>query len=228
MKNSYKHSLVIAVIFATLSSPDSAALGQIAPPPPAPGTMVAPGQGAVGEAAPGTVLRIRRKPRLNTRDWRQRTPVFTGSSSRSRAREWGVFEIAYDTAPEWIDELMVTFTIMAQSTDPAHKERPFSLYKLTVRYTDVPAGRDKLASAILLPSALLRYGQPIGLAVEFNVNGKVVASESVETSAILKDRWWENPAIIDSPKTVKREGYLVERGKTPFSLVNIDEFEESR
>ena len=44
----------------------------------------------------------------------------------------------------------------------------------------------------------------------------------------LKDRWWENAAIMDSAKTAKREGYLLERVKTPFGLLNLDDHEVSK
>lgn len=201
--------------------------------PPAPRGVVAPGVVA-GPGAPGAVvdpaslLRIRKLPRLTSRDWLQRTPVFAGGGSRGKPREWGVFEVTYDTLPLWIDELTVSFTLMLQSTDPAQQQQPFSLFRLTSRFIDVAQGRDKVATAVLLPSAVLRYGRPIGFAAEFSVNGQVVGSESVATEPFLKDRWWENRDIVDSPRTVKREGYLLERAKTPFGLVNIDDNEVSK
>lgn len=197
--------------------------------PPAPGLAVNPGMpGAAQAMDPSKVLRIRKVPRLGSRDWLQRTPVFAGSASRGKPREWGVFEVVYDTAPEWIDELTVSFTLMLQATDPALQQQPFTVCRLTCRYIDVAKGNDKVASAILLPSALLRYGRPIGFAAEFSVNGQVVGSEAAATEAFLKDKWWENAAIMDSPRTVKREGYLLDRIKTPFGLVNIDENEVSK
>lgn len=170
---------------------------------------------------------IRKMPRLNSaRDWTQRTPVFVGPTSRS-PKDWGVFEVVFDSKPEWIDELAVTFHLMLQSPD-AQAQQPFSLYRLTSRYQDVAGGRGKTISAVLLPAALLRHGRPIGLAVEFAVEGQVIASQSEVLMPFLGERWWENPQIVDSPRTVKREGYLLERAKTPFGLVNIDDNEVSK
>ncbi len=189
----------------------------------------APAAAVPGAAQPDLsgVLRVRKSPRLsNARDWQQRTPVFIGQASRT-PRDWGVFEVVFDANPKWTDELVVTFHLMLQNTDP-QEQPPFSLYRLTSRYMDVAQGRNKVVSAVLLPSALQRHGRPIGLAVEFSVNGQVVATESDTTAAFLRDRWWENAQIVDSPQTVKREGYLLERSRTPFALVNIDDHEVSK
>ncbi len=202
--------------------------------------LVAPG-GTMGATVgvPGTpgatramdlesAMRIRKLPRLNSREWLQRTPQMFAGTSRSRAREWGVFEVNFDTAPDWIDELVVTFTVMLHSNDREMAEQPFSFFRVTSRFIDVIKGNNKTVSAVMLPSALQRYGRPIGFVVEFSINGQVVAVESTVTEKFLEDKWWENPNIVDSPKTVKREGYLLERAKTPFGFVNIDENEVSR
>ncbi len=211
--------VAVPVVLIAMFTRQTAA--QMAPPPPAVGRPPAADQAATD------AIRIRRMPRLNNRtDWVQRTPVFTGTAAR-RPRDWGVFEVAFDSSPEWIDELAVTFHLMMQSADP-REERPFSLYRVTSRYIDVAQGRGRLVSAVLLPSALLRHGRPIGLAVEFSIGGQVVAHEATATEAFLRDRWWENPQVVDSPRTVQREGYLLERAKTPFALVNIDDNEVSK
>ncbi len=198
------------------------AAAQVAPPPPAVARPPAAEQPQATD-----VIRIRRMPRLNSRtDWVQRTPVYAGTASR-RPRDWGVFEVVFDSSPEWIDELVVTFHVMLQSADP-REERPFSLCRVTSRYIDVAQGRGRQVSAVLLPSALLRHGRPIGFAVEFAIGGQVVAAESSATEAFLRDRWWENPQVVDSPRTTQREGYLLERADTPFALLNIDDNEVSR
>lgn len=192
----------------------------------------AAGPGAASPVAGAAVdltgaLRIRKFPRLsNERDWRQRTPVFAGQASRN-PREWGVFEVVFDSAPKWIDELVVTFHVMSQGLDEAGGQQ-FNLYRLTSRFVDIAQDRNRVVSAVLLPTALMRHGKPIGFAVEFAIGGKVVATESDVAAPFLKDRWWENPMIVDSPKTIKREGYLLERSKTPFGLVNIDDNEVSK
>ena len=43
-----------------------------------------------------------------------------------------------------------------------------------------------------------------------------------------KAKWWEVQQIVNNPLTFKRDGYLVDRSKTPFSVVAIDDYEMSK
>ena len=36
--------------------------------------------------------------------------------------------------------------------------------------------------------------------------------------------WWKKPEITDNKNVIRRDG-LVDRSKTPFALVNIDDYE---
>ncbi len=170
-------------------------------------------------------LVIRHMPRLSK--VKQPTPQFNTSASRQstgRAREWGVFEVTYDTVPEWMDEVVVTYYLMAERRGTEAKKE-YALFQTTVRYADVPRG-DHTACVVLPPAAVLRYGdQFIGFAVEFTAaDGTLLAVQSEVAGSVLRAEWWKNTDVTESKSVVKRDG-LVDRSKTPFALVNIDDYE---
>ena len=167
-------------------------------------------------------VRIVRLPQMNA--FKARTPSFTGGAASTR--EWGVFDVEFDSAKEWTD-MNVNFMLFMNNAKDADK--PFSLFKTSVRYPDVEKGKRKKVGVVLSPEALKRFGSPIGFAVEFMVDGKPAAVQSIEGGVLQgKDKWWDDPQIVNSPKTVKRDGYLLDRGKTPFGYVSIDDYEMSR
>ena len=104
-----------------------------------------------------------------------------------------------------------------------------SFFTLTLSYSDIARGRDHKVGAVLQPAALLRYGKPIGVAAKISVGGKEVDAKA-DGEGLLKgaEKWWENPKIVDSPKVQKRDGYLIDRMKSPFQLQDNDNYEESR
>ena len=88
---------------------------------------------------------------------------------------------------------------------------------------------------MLHPNGWMRYGDPsdpvkglIGFAVEFSVKGKVIDQYSdIKPGcelAKVKD-WWKNDQVLSSDAVKTLDGYLMERGKTPFALVNPDDYE---
>ena len=183
---------------------------------------------AVPVAAPqraDAVMRIRSLTELG-RNCLQRAPNVGLKSTK--VRNWGVFDVVFDTAPEWIDEMSVTFTVMVQNPKPKDGERPFSLYQVTSIYKDVAMGRDHKVGAVLIPEGMERYGEPVGFAAQFHIGGVVVA-EMGNGIGYLKgvDKWWANPQVVDSPTVQKREGYLLERSKTVFAMVEVDSYEVS-
>jgi hypothetical protein len=101
---------------------------------------------------------------------------------------------------------------------------------VTVRYTDVRAGRDHEAAAYLRPPALERFGDVVAFAVEIGSGGKVlVEQEQHEGALTLPARWWRDRTVAEnSALVVAREGYLVDRAHSPFALVHIDDQEAIR
>lgn len=169
------------------------------------------------------LLRIRKMTDLN-RDYRQR--AYPLGNRSVKPRDWGVFDVTFDMAPEWVDEMTITYTVMLQNSKVKPPEKVLSLMKLTAMYSDVERGRDRKAGIVIAPSTLARYGDPIGFAVEIFVAGQLAAEEGVVTGPLRGQQdWWKNPAVVDSAAVQKRDGYLVERSKSVFGLVDLDAYE---
>lgn len=183
-----------------------------------------PGIGAPAGLVAGErkILAIRRMPKL--RKVKQPTPVYTTTATKvspGRPREWAVFEVTYDTVPEWLDEVVVTYYLLAERKT-ADGKKEYSFYQTTVRYSDVARG-EHTACVVLPPGPLMRYGDGfVGLAVEFTSgDGKPLDTKS-EVEGTLQQDWWKKTEITD--KLNKRDG-LVDRSKTPFSFINVDDYE---
>jgi len=131
---------------------------------------------------------------------------------------------AYETQPEWIDELTVTFYVL--SLVNSQGKTAYSLYRRDVRYMDVKRGRDHIADVYLRPSALERYGEVVAVGVEFTVKGEVVA-ELGESSLgnQIPAKWWKDPKIVKSEVVTQRDGYLLTRVESPFGWINSDDYE---
>ncbi len=143
---------------------------------------------------------------------------------------WGVIDLTFSTTPDWVDDMAVTFYVMLQNpkADEKKGERPMSFFTLTTSYSDIARGKDHKVGAVLQPAALQRYGKPIGVAAKITVGGEEVDSKS-DGEGLLKnaEKWWENPKIVNSPRVQQRDGYLIDRMKSPFQLQDNDNYEES-
>jgi len=178
---------------------------------------------APGAAAPADVLGIRTFSGLGGSSL-VRTPEYDTSVARGvqRAREWFQIKVAFDTAPEWMDELTVQYFVLTGKREEGNLA--YSLFTTIVRYSDVQEGRNHLVAAYLHPKALLRYGEVAAAAVVFRYEGAVVGSTS-EESIRLPEQWWSNPRVVESEEVTRREGYLMDRSESPFALINIDDYE---
>jgi hypothetical protein len=173
----------------------------------------------------GDKLRVRKLTGLSTKS-RVFTPSFSTDVGRgvNRAREWQAVTVTYDTAPEWLDELQIQFFVLSVMRDPETKRNVYSLYRNTVRYIDIEQGRNHMAVVFLRPTALLRHGEPVAVAAVFSLDGKVVEEVSDEETK-LPEKWWKNPLVTDSEATTIRDGYLQDRSKSPWALINPDDYE---
>lgn len=188
-----------------------------------PAVPAAPGPAA--RAPEGMTLKLKHLPRLG-RATLQRTPDYnaTGSRAARQPREWAVIDVPFVTAPEWMDEIAFTFHVMSERVGPDGKKE-YSLYETTVRYIDVARG-EHLASVVLPPGAVLRYGEPKALAVDVaGADGAPLAADAKSDIASLPADWWKNPKVTDNASVVKRQGCLVDRTKTPFANLNFDDYE---
>jgi hypothetical protein len=108
-------------------------------------------------------------------------------------------------------------------------KKEYNLFQTTIRFVDIQRG-EHTAGAVLQPAGLLRFGEPVAVAVEIaSPDGTVLASDSVTYNVKgLPDDWWKNPKLADVQAVTKRDGYLVDRAKSPFALVDSDDYEVSK
>lgn len=207
--------------FSRLFAPLAAALALAA----APSFAQAPAAKGAPGTNPGEVQIVKV---TSLKDVEHRAPALAGGGG-ARKKKWGAFDVTFQTSPEWIDELTVVYTVMLENPKPAKGEPPLSLLRVSVSYPDVERGREHTAGAVVQPSVLKRYGNALGFAAQLFVDGKEVAAKG-EADGRLKGeaKWWESEKILNSPMVRKREGLLLDRMKTPFSLVDPDNYEESR
>jgi hypothetical protein len=169
------------------------------------------------------IVRIRRFSGISPRS-KVRTPEYRSNISRGSAtpQEWFQVMVSYDSAPEWIDELTFRYYVMTGQREQGKKH--FALFKGVVRYADIPEGRNHLSTAYLHPRAMDRYGEVVAVACEVVHEGKVIAEES-DVAMKLPDQWWRNPLVVDNADVTVKDGYLLDRSRSPWALINIDDEE---
>jgi len=153
-----------------------------------------------------------------------------GISKTGKAPEWRRVNVEYQTNPEWINELKIDFIVVTQKAEreDGKNVKKYSVYKKSVTYTDIEAGRKHFASAFLHPNAEKRYGTTVAAAVVLSVDGvKIEEYGEVATSvrSIFGENWWNNPRIMESDVLVPRSGYLLNKKESPFVFMNIDSYE---
>ena len=170
-------------------------------------------------------LKIRKLSAIGSRSLVE-TPQYQSDVSRSsgRSKKWNEISVLYETTPDWIDELTVEFHVLSSSRDLETKKQVYSLYKLIVRYVDIERGRDHTATAFLRPAAVTRFGVPMAVAAVFSVKGKVIDAVNEETEN-MPEKWWKNPQVIDRADVTVRKGYLLDRTKSPWAMINYDSYE---
>jgi hypothetical protein len=158
-----------------------------------------------------------------------RTPEFNYSVSNTQPkvsrknREWALFEIKYETGAKWTDELKFEYSVITKGKSDDGKDA-YSFYTASVRYVDIPKGEHMSCMAIP-PSLVERYGEPVALALEVtSKDGTVLAKESKSGIPFPSEEWWRDSKVLDNPSMTRRNG-LVDRSKTPFALINPDDYE---
>lgn len=178
--------------------------------------------------------------------WKARTPRIAGNA-QAKEQTWGVFDYSFETKVPWTDNMTATFYLMLDAEEVIRKkdvpeDTPrFSLMQLSLRYSDIPKGKDHKISAVLLPAALERFGKPIGLGLEVSVGDTVVYVDDKNIDGVLVmalqklaqanpggklPKWWEyvNANAMIQSKMARRSDYLLDRAKTPFAVVAIDDY----
>ena len=183
-------------------------------------------RGAEARADGRDIVRIRSFTGLGTRAT-AKTPEYQTNAPRGRkpAGDWGVIEVGYDTAPEWIDELTFQFYVLA--VGEVDGKRQLALYRTSVRYVDIERGRDHMSTVYLHPSAIKRYGPIVAAGVEITSGGNVIA-EASDAGKSLGDGWWKRDEVNKAENIAVKDGYLLDRSRTPFALINVDDYEVIR
>jgi len=201
------------------------ATGSVFAQQPARGTAGGGGGGAADEKI--RIVRFPQTPKASM----VRTPVYNVNVSglqnklSGKPREWAVFEIQYSTGAKWTDELAFNFHVMTKGKNEDDGKDAFSYYTATVRYIDIPKG-NHMSCVVLPPSLVERYGEPVSLALEImGKEGTVLVSQSESPTVPYPSKeWWKDPQVLDSPLCKRRAG-LVSRSKSPFALINADDYE---
>lgn len=165
--------------------------------------------------APGKASKIK-TPEFNVKVNGLQSPI------NSRRREWALFEVKYSTSKRWTDELSFVYHLICKGK-PDADGKIFSYYTTTVRYQDIPKG-SHMSCVALPPSLLERYGDPVALALEVSGKSEVLAVASKTSGISLKNEWWKDSKVLDDQHLARRQG-LVDRSKTPFFLINSDDYE---
>lgn len=158
-----------------------------------------------------------------------RTPEFNCSVQNTmpkvtkKPREWALFEVKYETGSRWTDELAFNYYVMTKGRMEDGKDL-FSFYTATVRYVDIPKG-EHMSCVAIPPSLVERYGEAVAVALEVvGKDGKVLDGKSETIIPFPTKEWWKDSKVLDNPNVARRTG-LVDRSKTPFALINADDYE---
>jgi hypothetical protein len=142
----------------------------------------------------------------------EKTPIFkTAVQGQGFARQtdWWRVVVEYETAPEWTDEL--EFTYYAYMKDQSNKNAPV-MFRATVTYVNIAKGKH-MSDMFLHPNILARMGRVEQVAVVVKAKGAVVATESTAKTP----NWWDQFSPV--------EGVMLNRGQTPFAMVDYDMYE---
>ncbi len=177
-----------------------------------PTSLFAQARRSTASSGPGPVPEILKKD-LKIVHAQIQTPEYDVNTTepKSSRRNWAVITVAYETLPDWVDELEFRYYVVVQNK----KSNQYTLFPLNVSYVEIPKGKHT-ATVFLRPNTIARYGAIERAGVEVFFRGGLLARESFPAS---DQRWWE------SPNVARVEGVLLPRAQTPFVFVSPDNYE---
>ncbi len=191
------------------------------------GGTAQPGAAAAVGSGKGDRVEIKRMPPPN-KTAMVRTPEFNYNAQNTmpritkRPREWALFEVKYETEAKWTEELAFNYYVMTKGKTDEGKDL-FSFYTVTLRYVEVPKG-EHMSCVAIPPSLVEHYGDPVAVALEIVGKDGTVLDSKTEAVIPLPKEWWKDSKVLDNPSVARRNG-LIDRSKTPFALVNPDDYE---
>jgi len=155
----------------------------------------------VGTSEPFTPV-YQNEEGLETLQVKGLTQTFTGE------KKWFRIAAEYSTDAEWLDRLTLEYYVLFPGAT--------NVFKGTVRYVDIPRGREHLSEMYLHFNSYARYFKRgvIHYAVVALIDGKTVA---VETNKRLPEGWWKT--LPPHPCG------LLDRSMTPFAVFNVEKFD---
>lgn len=141
------------------------------------------------------------------------TPLYNvrGPSQQTPRKKWVRIYAEFDAEPEWTDDL--TFNFYLAIKGKSETAPPFSVFKGSVTYVNIPQGRRHMAEVFVHPVMFERYGDPGPIVVEVRQGGRLMLQTGKpEPSAA----WWNDPRYIP------QEGALIDRAKSPFALLDLE------
>lgn len=154
-------------------------------------------------------------------------------NKRNQNYKWGFFEIKYELVPEWTDEVRIDYAVMTLN----EKDKRYSFFEVQETYRDLEKG-DHYAAVVLPWQAIERFGTPVAIGVEISSKGKLQAShydlfQGASVSKVIMTKiknnpayqWWKSAEITQDTTVTKRDGYLLDRAKTPFAFINVDDYD---
>ena len=135
-----------------------------------------------------------------------------GVSSSDEDRDWLILRAFYETAPDWTDDVTVTFYALFKP-DPrddkqADPSRRYVLFSGETSYFNLKRGNHN-AFMFIHPDTLERYGDVERIAVQLRHKGQDAGSMSDPKSP---EGWWTQLQPVS--------GQLLSRDHTPFDNVN--------
>jgi hypothetical protein len=137
------------------------------------------------------------------------------STQRDGRRSWLMVVSEYKTAPEWIDEVTVTFYVALRGDpeDLPEGAKPVNLFSGTVTYMNVKKG-DHQATMFLDPNTFERFGEVEAVAVVINVDGQLAGGMADPRTTV---KWWER----ETPNAIP----LLKRNESPWALIEMEQHE---
>jgi len=139
----------------------------------------------------------------------------SGSSKSDGKMNWLVLAAEYQTAPRWLDEVTVTYSVMLEGdlTDlPEAAKTPFTMFRGSVSYINVAKGRYE-SNMFLDPYTFARYGDVKAVHVSVTLNGEEVA-QFAEPRSLATSEWWKK----QTPNAIP----LLNRTETPWRFIEVE------
>jgi len=165
------------------------------------------------EAATSKQVRLTDVTKMTSREPDIRAHVSSNFDARNvrstnEDRDWLILRAVYETAPEWTDDVTVTFYALFKTDSNEDPSKRYLLFRGETSYFNLDRGHHN-AFMFIHPDTLDRYGDVERIAVQLTHKGQDAGSLSDPKS---QEKWWTQLQPVP--------GQLLPRTQTPFDMVN--------